>query len=45
MIIELKAIRVLGVEHEVQLLNYLKATKYEVGIGKAIIRKEGKDLT
>jgi GxxExxY protein len=31
-IVELKAVRELSEEHEVQLLNYLKATKYEVGL-------------
>lgn len=31
-IIELKAVRVLAPEHEAQLLNYLKATTYEVGM-------------
>jgi GxxExxY protein len=31
-IVELKAIRVLAEEHEAQLLNYLKATPYEVGL-------------
>jgi GxxExxY protein len=30
-IVELKACRVLALEHEAQLLNYLKATPYEVG--------------
>ncbi len=31
-IIELKAAKVLAEEHEAQLLNYLKATPYEVGL-------------
>jgi GxxExxY protein len=31
-IVELKACRALAVEHEAQLLNYLKATPYEVGL-------------
>lgn len=31
-LIELKAVRQLTKEHEAQLLNYLKATKYEVGM-------------
>jgi len=31
-IVELKAARVLAAEHEAQLLNYLKATPYEVGL-------------
>lgn len=31
-IVELKAARTLGTEHEAQLLNYLKATPYEVGL-------------
>jgi GxxExxY protein len=31
-IVELKAGRALGEEHEAQLLNYLKATPYEVGL-------------
>ena len=31
-IVELKATRVLAPEHEAQLLNYLKATVYEVGL-------------
>jgi GxxExxY protein len=31
-IVESKAIRVLAEEHEAQLLNYLKATSYEVGL-------------
>jgi GxxExxY protein len=31
-IIELKAVRTLLPEHEAQLLNYLKATKYEIGL-------------
>jgi len=31
-IVELKAARTLAVEHEAQLLNYLKATPYEVGL-------------
>jgi len=31
-IVELKAVRELNDEHEAQLLNYLKATKYEVGL-------------
>jgi GxxExxY protein len=31
-IVELKAVRVLAEEHEAQLLNYLKATPYEVGL-------------
>ena len=30
-IVELKASRALALEHEAQLLNYLKATRYEVG--------------
>jgi len=31
-IVELKAVRALAAEHEAQLLNYLKATIYEVGL-------------
>ena len=31
-IVELKAARMLAEEHEAQLLNYLKATPYEVGL-------------
>jgi len=31
-IVELKATRALAPEHEAQLLNYLKATPYEVGL-------------
>ena len=31
-IIELKASDAIGPEHEAQLLNYLKATKYQVGL-------------
>jgi GxxExxY protein len=31
-IVELKAVRQLAEEHEAQLLNYLKATPYEVGL-------------
>ncbi|HEY4691730.1 MAG TPA: GxxExxY protein [Anaerolineae bacterium] len=31
-IVELKAARTLSLEHEAQLLNYLKATRYEVGL-------------
>jgi len=31
-ILELKATEILRIEHEAQLLNYLKATKYEVGL-------------
>ena len=31
-IVELKAVRALGQEHEAQLLNYLNATRYEVGL-------------
>ena len=31
-IVELKAVKVLLTEHEAQLLNYLKATSYEVGL-------------
>ena len=31
-IVELKAARALAPEHEAQLLNYLKATSYEVGL-------------
>lgn len=31
-IVELKAARQLAEEHEAQLLNYLKATRYEVGL-------------
>jgi GxxExxY protein len=31
-IVELKAVRQLAGEHEAQLLNYLKATPYEVGL-------------
>ncbi len=31
-ILELKAVRELAEEHEAQLLNYLKATRYEVGL-------------
>ena len=32
MIVELKAVKRLLEEHEAQLLNYLKATSYEVGL-------------
>jgi GxxExxY protein len=31
-IVEIKAVRTLAPEHEAQLLNYLKATPYEVGL-------------
>jgi len=31
-ILEIKAVKNLAVEHEAQLLNYLKATPYEVGL-------------
>ncbi len=31
-IVELKAVKALAEEHEAQLLNYLKATRYEVGL-------------
>ena len=31
-ILEIKAVKTLAVEHEAQLLNYLKATPYEVGL-------------
>lgn len=31
-IVELKAVKLLLEEHEAQLLNYLKATPYEVGL-------------
>jgi GxxExxY protein len=31
-IVEVKAVRSLAAEHEAQLLNYLKATEYEVGL-------------
>jgi len=31
-ILEIKSVRALAVEHEAQLLNYLKATPYEVGL-------------
>jgi len=31
-IVELKAVKKLAEEHEAQLLNYLKATRYEVGL-------------
>jgi GxxExxY protein len=31
-IVELKAVEFISVEHEKQLINYLKATKYEVGL-------------
>ncbi len=31
-IVELKSVRTLASEHEAQLLNYLKATTYEVGL-------------
>jgi GxxExxY protein len=31
-IVELKAAKALAIEHEAQLLNYLKATPYEVGL-------------
>ncbi len=31
-IVELKASKTLAVEHEAQLLNYLKASRYEVGL-------------
>ena len=31
-IVELKAVHTLGREHEAQLLNYLNATRYEVGL-------------
>ena len=31
-IVEIKAVRILALEHEAQLLNYLKATDKEVGL-------------
>ena len=31
-VLELKAVRILLTEHEAQLLNYLNATEYEVGL-------------
>ncbi len=31
-ILELKAVEALALEHEAQLINYLKATRYEVGL-------------
>ena len=31
-ILEIKAVKMLATEHEAQLLNYLKATPYEVGL-------------
>ena len=31
-IVEIKAARILALEHEAQLLNYLKATDFEVGL-------------
>jgi GxxExxY protein len=31
-IVEIKAVSRLGIEHEAQLLNYLRATPYEVGL-------------
>ena len=31
-IVELKSVRALTEQHEAQLLNYLKATRYEVGL-------------
>jgi len=31
-ILELKSVKILVIEHEAQLLNYLKATPYEVGL-------------
>jgi GxxExxY protein len=31
-ILEIKAVKCLAIEHEAQLLNYLKATPYEVGL-------------
>lgn len=31
-ILEIKSVKALAVEHEAQLLNYLKATTYEVGL-------------
>jgi GxxExxY protein len=31
-IVEIKAVKMLCEEHEAQLLNYLKATKYEIGL-------------
>lgn len=31
-LVEVKAVRQLGDEHEAQLLNYLKATRFEVGL-------------
>ena len=31
-LVEIKAVRTLAPEHEAQLLNYLKATPYEVGL-------------
>jgi GxxExxY protein len=31
-IVEIKAARTLALEHEAQLLNYLKATDYEIGL-------------
>lgn len=32
MIVELRAVRALAKEHEAQLLSYLKATPYQVGL-------------
>lgn len=32
LIVEIKAVKALLLEHEAQLLNYLKATPYEVGL-------------
>ena len=31
-IVEIKAVKALASEHETQLLNYLKATKFEIGL-------------
>jgi GxxExxY protein len=31
-IVELKCVEMIGQAHEAQLVNYLKATKYEVGL-------------
>jgi GxxExxY protein len=47
-IVELKAARRLAEEHEAQLLNYLKATPYEVGLllnfgPKAVVKRKAYD--
>jgi len=47
-IVEVKAVRILAEDHEAQLLNYLKATPFEVGLllncgPKAEIRRKAFD--